>query len=316
MIDPFGISVLIVNWNSRDALGDCLASLEAQTDGNFETVVVDNGSVDGSVEMVKERFARTVLVETGENLGFAEGCNRGIAVCTQPWVATLNNDAAASPDWICELRAAAKAGGNRVGMLQSRIVFKQRPDQTNSTGVLLFRNGTIVDRAYEKSVRADERVEEIFCVSAGAALYRRAMLEDIRLASGFFDRTFFMYFEDVDLGWRGRLAGWSAVYVPSARVLHAFQGSSSRRGKHFVSLHCRRNRMRALVKNGSLPYALRCVPRFARDLFWSISKEGWKAVPDYVAAIGDAMAQRAAVSRLMRVDRREVERRWVTKGSA
>src|SRR5713101_5004470 len=122
-----------------------------------------------------------------------------------------------------------RRGGNRVGMLQSRIVFKQRPDQTNSTGVLLFRNGTIVDRAYEKSVRADESVEEIFCVSAGAALYRRAMLEDIRLASGFFDRTFFMYFEDVDLGWRGRLAGWSAVYVPSARVLHAFQGSSSRR---------------------------------------------------------------------------------------
>src|SRR5713101_5004469 len=171
MIDPFGISVLIVNWNSRDALGDCLASLEAQTDGNFETVVVDNGSVDGSVEMVKERFARTVLVETGENLGFAEGCNRGIAVCTQPWVATLNNDAEASPDWICELRAAAKAGGEpgRDAPVENRLQAKTRPDQFHRRPAFQKWNHRRSGVREERSSRR-ERGGNLLCLGWGCAL--------------------------------------------------------------------------------------------------------------------------------------------------
>ena len=96
--DPSGISVVIVNWNSREALGDCLRALEAQTDRAFETVVVDNGSSDGSQEMVRGQFARVVLLEAGENLGFAEGCNRGIERASGAWIATLNNDTIAHPE--------------------------------------------------------------------------------------------------------------------------------------------------------------------------------------------------------------------------
>ena len=202
------ISVVIVNWNSKDDLSGCLAALAAQTDTDFATIVVDNGSTDGSVEMVRADFPGVFLIETGENLGFAEGANRGIEAATTAWVATLNNDTVVDPRWIEELRRAAREGGPRLGMLQSCVVFRKDPSRTNSTGVLLHPNGYAMDRDYDVPLRHGEVGDEIFCPTAGAALYRRAMLDEVKLASGFFDRTFFMYFEDVDLGWRCRLAGW------------------------------------------------------------------------------------------------------------
>ncbi len=313
MPEQVTISVIIVNWNSREDLRACLKSLEEQTSRDFETIVVDNGSTDGSLEMLGTEFPAVVLVDAGENLGFAEGCNRGIARATGTWIATLNNDAVASPTWIAELRRVAEGGGSNLGMLQSRILFKQDPTRTNSTGVLIRSDGFFVDRAYDRPASDDDTIEEIFCACAGAALYRRSMLEEVHLASGFFDRTFFMYFEDVDLGWRCRLAGWSAVYVPGAKVYHAFQGTSRRRGKHFVNLHCYKNRVRTVLKNGSPLYVMRSSVRMLGELAMSVWKEGFRALPDYWSAIDDGLSQRRVVNRLIRCDRREIELRWVAR---
>lgn len=307
------ISVILVNWNSKDDLAACLRSLEAQSQSGFDVVVVDNGSKDGSVEMVRETFPKVTLLATGENLGFAEGCNRGIAVARGEWVAMLNNDAVADPEWIAELRRAVAEGGPRLGMVQSKIVFREKRDRTNSTGVLLFANATAIDRHYDAPVEQANDPAEIFCTSAGAALYRRRMLDETRLSTGYFDRTFFMYFEDVDLGWRCRLAGWDAVYVPSAVVHHAFHGSSSRRGRHFVARHCKYNRLRMLVKNGSATLFVRGLPRTVGDLVWSVRVDGASGVTDYAKALHDGMRQRAAVSQRTRVERRDVERRWVVR---
>ncbi|GAC1541759.1 MAG: glycosyltransferase family 2 protein [Polyangiales bacterium] len=311
--DPVGISVVVVNWNSRVDLAACLDALGAQSDRDFETIVVDNGSTDGSVEMVRARFSAVRIVETGANLGFAEGCNRGIEVARQPWVATLNNDADAAPGWIAALRAAAALGDARLGMLQSRIVFKQDDTRTNSTGLLLYANGCAEDRHYDQPVRPDESPEEIFCASAGAALYRRAMLDELRLDSGVFDRDYFMYAEDVDLGWRARLAGWSSIYVPTAVVRHSFQGSSRRHGPNFVELQCKKNRLRTLVKNASLPFLLRTIPRTLGDLAEATLKGGPAMIPAFARAAASAVRQRARVGRLVRVSRRAIERRWVTR---
>lgn len=307
------ISVVVVNWNSKADLAACLRSLAVQSEQEFQVIVVDNGSTDGSVEMVREEFSSVTLVATGENLGFAEGCNRGIAVAEGEWVATLNNDAVAAPEWIAELRRAVAAGDPWLGMLQSKIVFRERTDRTNSTGVLLFGDASAKDRHYDVPVEEANAPAEIFCTSAGAALYRRRMLDETRLPSGVFDRTFFMYFEDVDLGWRCRLAGWQAVYVPSAIVLHAFHGSSKRRGRHFVALHCKRNRLRMLVKNGSGTLFLRGLPRTVADLLWLVRIDGSKAIEDYARALHDGLRQRAAVSLRARVLRRDIERRWVVR---
>jgi GT2 family glycosyltransferase len=318
MVDPRispTVSVVIVNWNSKDDLRDCLASLEHQTEQGFETIVVDNGSSDGSIEMLGADFPWVVVVDARENLGFAEACNRGIAQAAGEWVATLNNDAIASPTWIADLRSAVRAAGSDLGMVQSRILFKQTPSKTNSTGVLIGRDGWFIDRAYNRDVNPSETSDEVFCVSAGAALYRRKMLDDIRLASGFFDRTFFMYYEDVDLGWRGRLAGWSAIYQPGATVHHAYNASSGRRGKYFVRSQCAKNRVRTVLKNGSRAYIAASLFRMFFELVWCVTKEGLRALAGYRAAIRDGLSQRRAVDTVVRCDRRALEKRWIRIGA-
>jgi GT2 family glycosyltransferase len=302
-----------VNWNSKDDLAQCLRSLEAQTDRRFETVVVDNGSTDGSLELLRGEFAWVVLVDAGENLGFAEGCNRGIERTRGEWIATLNNDAVADPRFVEELRAAAQLATERVGMLQARLVFRERPSHTNSTGVVVEPNGVAYDRDFDAPLRAADEPEEIFCPTAGAALYRRAMLEQTRLPSGYFDRTFFMYFEDVDLGWRCRLAGWSALYVPSALAYHAFHGSAGRHGDDFVVRQCRANRMRCMVKNASAVMLVRSTPRTLRWLAGSVSHRGLSAVRDLVDAARSAWLERPLVTGLAVRERRSVERRWLHK---
>jgi GT2 family glycosyltransferase len=311
--EPISISVLIVNWNSRDDLADCLDSLAAQTDRDFETVVVDNGSSDGSPEMVRERFPWVVLEATGENLGFAEGCNRGIARATGQWIATLNNDAVAHARWLEELRTAAARGGTRLGMLQSRLVFKRHPDRTNSTGVVLEPNGKAYDRDFDAPVRPSDVVEEIFCPTAGAALYRRQMLEQTRLPSGYFDRTFFMFYEDVDLGWRCRLAGWEAWYVPSALVYHAFHGSADRHGDGFVVRQCRTNSLRFMLKNGSLYALVRAAPWALGWLAKSMRTRGLGGARELGRAARDALRERPLVGAMAVRPRREVEARWLGK---
>jgi GT2 family glycosyltransferase len=313
--DPLGISVVIVNWNGRDDLAVCLGALEAQTDRDFETVVVDNGSTDGSTELVRRDYSWVRLVETGENLGFAEGCNRGIEVARGAWIATLNNDTLADPGWIKALREVARGSLDRLGMLQSCVVFKKDPSRTNSTGVLLFTNGVARDRDFDGPRRANDPPGEVFCPTAGAALYRRAMLQETKLLSGVFDRTFFMYFEDVDLGWRCRLAGWSAMYVPNAVVQHEFQGSSKRHRGRFIGLHLRRNRVRMLLKNGTWWFVVRTLPRTIYELCETIVWLGPRVIPSLVRAVGDGLRQRSEVTRLLRTKRSEVERKWLAPPS-
>jgi GT2 family glycosyltransferase len=310
------ISVIVVNWNSREDLCNCLRSLEAQVDRDFETIVVDNGSTDGSASAVRELFPWVRLLEAGENLGFAEGCNRAIDVATGAWIATLNNDACVDPEWLSTLRTAARAGGNRLGMLQSKLVFKHDPSLLNSTGVLLYDNGNSVDRHFKRPSAETQVDPEIFCASAGAALYRREMLDEIRLSTGVFDRTFFMYVEDVDLGWRARLAGWEARYVPDAVVRHSFQGSSRRHANDFVGWQCRKNRLRSLLKNGSLPFILRTTPLTLWNAVWVLRTRRLAGLRELIAAASQATALRAEIEKVAKVPRREIERRWVTSTRA
>ncbi len=314
------IAVVIVNWNAREDLLACLASLEAQTDREFHTVVVDNGSEDGSLQMIAARFAWVEVVDTGQNLGFAEGTNRGILAAHADWIATLNNDTVADPRWIEVLRSTAQAGDDRLGMIQSRLVFMQHPDRTNSTGVLLYTTGWAEDRDFDVPLRSDDRPEPVFCTTAGAGLYRSSMLEEIGLRTGVFDRTFFMYYEDVDLGWRARLAGWSAIYAPDAIVAHKFQASSRRRENRFIGLHIRRNRIRMLLKNGSWSFILRTLPRTLYNLCEAILWKGPMVLPQFVRAVADGLQGRREFASLVRVNRRDVEDAWVvdqrTKRSA
>jgi len=214
------VSVVIVNFNGKKFLDDCLSSLARQTFHNFEVILVDNGSLDESAAFVRERYPSVILVETGKNLGFAEGTNAGIRVAQGEFIFTLNNDTIADPRVLEEIIKPMKTYP-KVGICGTKMVF---PDgRINSTAICISRSGAAWDRGMGEADHGQyDKEEEVFGSCAGAALYRRSMLDEI----GLFDEDFFLFMEDVDLAFRARLAGWKCMYVPSARVIHFHGGTA------------------------------------------------------------------------------------------
>jgi hypothetical protein len=307
------LSVVIVNWNSRDDLRACLSSLKSQTHQNVEIIVIDNGSSDGSAEMVSVDFPQYRLIPEIENLGFAEGCNRGIELATGPWVAMLNNDCIADPNWTRALVDAADRAHPSCGMLQSLLLFLDRPDTINSTGIELTAHGGGRDRHRDRSRTADgvSTAQPIFCPTAGAAAYRRTMLDAIRLPTGYFDRDYFMYLEDLDLGWRARLAGWTAEYVPDSIAYHKWHGSADRHGRAWLTTTARINRIRTLLKNASLGFMAKTITRYPSEVVGELWQGRARMGGHLARAVWRGLAQRPKVSAMARVDRRELEREWV-----
>ena len=211
------VSVVVVNWNRRALLQECLESLARQTLPPRELIVVDNGSTDGSVELVRDRFPEAQLVALPRNTGFAAGNNCGLRQARGEYVALLNNDAVADPDWLSRLVQAIDAHP-AVGCCASKMLLYHRRGVINSTGILYSTVGTAVDRGWmcHDGPRFDEPDYPIGACG-GAALYRRSMLEEI----GLFDEDFSpAYCEDVDLSLRAQLRGYRCLYVPSAVVYH------------------------------------------------------------------------------------------------
>ena len=213
------ISVIVLNYNGRRFLDGCLSSLASQTQTNFEVILVDNGSSDGSPEYVKSQYPWVRLVRNEENLGFAGGTNAGIRAAKGSCILTLNNDARADSRFIEEL--VRPLADPRVGVCAAKMLF---PDgRINSAGICVSRSGAAWDRGiFEPDQGQYDFPEEVFGACAGAALYRKEMLDEI----GLFDEDFFLYLEDVDLAFRARLAGWKCVYVPGARAVHYHGGTA------------------------------------------------------------------------------------------
>lgn len=251
------LSVIIVNWNGRNHLTTCLESLAVQTFRDFEVVLVDNGSIDGSLEFVRERYPWVKLVELPENRGFAAGNNAGLAAARGEYIVTLNNDTEADPGWLAELVAVADASP-AAGMVASRICSFSDHDRIDSLGVHICRDGMSrgAHRLSRFSMHNLERVEEILLPSACVALYRRAMLDE----TGFFDADFFAYCEDTDLGLRGRLAGWGAVLARDAVVYHKYSATTGAFSPLKLYL-VERNHYWAVLKSCPPPFLL-LIPLF------------------------------------------------------
>ncbi|MGB9177188.1 MAG: glycosyltransferase family 2 protein [Methanoregula sp.] len=214
------ISVVVVNYNGMKFLEGCLTSLDRQTYQDFEVIVVDNGSSDNSPAYIRERYPSVILVETGENLGFAGGTNAGIHIAKGEFILTLNNDTIADPHLLEEIVQPMRSDA-RIGMCASKMLF---PDgRINSTAICISRSGAAWDRGIGETDHGQYDVaEEVFGPCAGAALYRRSMLDEI----GLFDEDFFLYMEDLDLAFRAQLAGWKCMYVPTAHVVHIHRGTT------------------------------------------------------------------------------------------
>lgn len=211
------ISVVIVNWNRRDMLVECLQSLTRQTLPPFEVIVVDNASTDGSAEAALAcQGVHVCLIRNTVNKGFCEANNQGFAVAKGGLFALLNNDAVAEPRWLEEL-AEAFADSPGVGMAASKILVYDQRDRIDKVGHLIYWDGQNRGRGTgERDHGQYDQVEEVLWPDGCAAMYRREMIEEI----GGFDEEFFAYADDAELGLRGRLAGWRAIYRPQARVYH------------------------------------------------------------------------------------------------
>ncbi len=218
---PF-LSLIIVNWNGKDWLKMCLKSLKNQIFKNFEIIIVDNGSSDGSVQFIRSEYPECKLICNDFNKGFAKGNNQGIRIAKGKYIVVLNNDAQADPNWLSEMVEVVEED-SKVGMVASKIFLQGCDKVIDNVGHLIYPDGLNRGRGrLEKDYGQYDKREEVLFPSGCAALYRKEMLNEI----GLFDEDFFAYGDDTDIGLKGRLAGWKCVYVPKAIVYHKYSQSS------------------------------------------------------------------------------------------
>ena len=216
-------AVVIPNWNGAAILGACLDSIAAQTLAPSETIVVDNGSTDGSLELLAAREPPVEVIEMGRNAGFAVACNRGIEAARSEFVALVNTDVVLEPDWL-ERMMAALAEHAEAASVASKMVDLADRSIIWDAGDFLRRDGAAEQRGRGEPDRGEfDAPGEALSACAGAALYRRAPVLEL----GGFDERFFAYLEDVDLGLRLRLAGWSCRYEPAVAA-HAGGATSAK----------------------------------------------------------------------------------------
>jgi GT2 family glycosyltransferase len=210
------VSVLILNWNGLELLPDCLSSLRRQTWRDFETIVVDNGSADGSVDFLVREFPEVEVLALETNTGFCGGNLAAYARSRGELLVLLNNDAELDENFLQRMVEAADLEP-AFGMFAANIRMFDHHEVFDSTGLLVYPDGICRSRGWlEKDLGQYDEADEVLCPNGCAAVYRRSMIEEV----GFFDEAYFAYLEDLDLGLRGQLRGWRCRYVPGAVAYH------------------------------------------------------------------------------------------------
>ena len=243
-------TVIIPNINGKGWLKDSIESVYAQTEQDFELIVIDNGSTDESREIARSYRGRDryTLIENEENTGFSHAVNQGIAIARGEYVALFNNDAFADPDWLAELLKAADADP-RIFAVSSLMLRYYEPELADDAGDYVTILGFACKRGDGLKASRYQRPCRVFSACGGAALYRKAILEEI----GVFDELFFAYYEDVDLSWRANNFGYKNVYCPTARCRHICGATTGAvRYNPFKSIQSGRNSILLPYKNQPL----------------------------------------------------------------
>lgn len=222
--DPISVSVIVVNRNGKRFLQDCFISLENQVFQDFETILVDNGSSDGSIVLVKDQFPWVKILTLDKNYGYSGGNNRGINMAKGKYVVLLNNDTEVDPLWLEELIATIKKNPH-VGFLASKVLFYEDRGKIDAAGdgFTLGGHGFKI-RNGQMNLKDDPSPKEVFGASGVAVLFRRDVFDRV----GYFDEDFFAYCEDLDISFRARLAGFKCLYVPTAVVYHHVSGTTGK----------------------------------------------------------------------------------------
>ena len=238
------VSVIIPNFNGMAYLDGVLSGLECQTVRNFEVILVDNGSSDGSCAFVASSYPWVHMIELPENFGFCKAVNEGIKASRAPYVLLLNNDIEVTPDFIEEMLAAIRRHKKAFSCAARMIQFYDR-DRLDDAGNYYCALGWAYARGKGKDIHTCEKEEKIFASCAGAAIYRRKIFEKI----GYFDEEHFAYLEDMDVGYRARINGYENWYAPKAMVYHVGSGTSGSRYNHFKTRYSSRNNVYLIYKN-------------------------------------------------------------------
>lgn len=246
-MNPF-VSIVIVNWNGKENLKECLESLSKIDYSNYEVILVDNGSTDGSVTLVKKQFPKVIIVESDKNLGFAGGNNLGYERSKGEYILFLNNDTIVTRNFLGNLVDFIKEKKD-LAIIQPKILF-HRPGSTlhhkiNSIGNFLLRSGFLYHLDYGKEDTEREFPYEIFSAYGACFLARRSVIEKV----GLFDPDYFAYFEETDLCHRIWLAGYKIMILPSVLIYHKGAKTAQKLPTAFIQYHSFKNRIASFFKN-------------------------------------------------------------------
>lgn len=253
------VSVLIVTWNSAAHLEGCFASLDQQDYRDFEVVLIDNASTDGTRELLRQREQGWRVIYNDRNVGFAAGQNQAMRAANGEWLLCLNPDVMLAPDFVGRLVEAGVAhpeAGSICGKLL-RWNPATVPHQTriiDSTGIYFARNMRHLDRGAEEVDHGQyDRLQYVFGATGAAAMFRRSFVEAVSVDGEFFDQDFFSYREDGDLAWRAQVMGWKCLYTPSAVAWHVRRVTPERREQLplVINWHSVKNRFLMRGKNAS-----------------------------------------------------------------
>jgi hypothetical protein len=309
--------VVIVTWNGREHLDACLCAVAAQEGVDAETIVVDNGSTDGTAGFVRATFPWVRLVSLPENRGFAGGNNAGVREARGRYVALLNNDTIADPTWLRALvDGLDEAAG--IALATSRIVYLHDPDVIDSAGDSVVRWGGAFKRHHGGRASAAAESAEVFGVCGAACLMPKRVFDELEG----FDEDFFFSHEDADLSYRARLRGYRCRYVADAVVRH-HGGGTSGKASAFAVFHGQRNLEWMYVKDTPASLLWRTLPGHllydaaAAVHFASIGRFGAFARGKLAAVAGlpRMLRKRRAVQATRRVDAdtiaRQMDTRWL-----
>lgn len=326
------IAIIVVSYNKKNLLEKCLKSLGEVKYDDFQVILVDNGSMDESCQMVAGRFPEVHIIEMGYNSGFCKANNVGTEFALNnnfDGILLLNNDTEVDPDFLGEMVKNVN-DNERVGMVAAKILFMSNPEIIDSTGLVITPDGLAKNKGLGENGNEHNVSCEVFCPAGAAALYTKNLLLDIKRDGQYLDEKYQYYFEELDLGWRARLKGWKCIYAPRALVYHC-KSATSGAYSEFIAFHTNRNIFYTIIKNYHGYFFCKAMAlslfRFPVLLFGFILNKGpgkkinekigflnlikvtLLGFKDVVVNLSDMLQKRKEIEVDMNVSRKEI-RRW------